>query len=32
VAALTVAKYMYRRSPRPSPTWRSFLKAHLKEI
>jgi putative transposase len=32
VAALTVAKYMGRRSPRPSPTWRSFLEAHLKEI
>ena len=32
VAALTVAKYMRRRSPRPSSTWRSFLEAHLTEI
>lgn len=33
VAELTVAKYMRRRrSPRPSPTWRSFLEAHLSEI
>ena len=32
VAELTVAKYMRRRSPSPSPTWRSFLEAHLKEI
>ena len=33
VAELTVAKYMRRpRSPRPSPTWRSFLQAHLKDI
>jgi len=33
VAELTVSKYMRRRrSPRPSPTWRSFLEAHLKEI
>ncbi len=33
VAELTVSKYMHRpRSPRPSPTWRSFLEAHLKEI
>jgi putative transposase len=32
VAALTVGKYMCRRSPSPSPTWRSFLEAHLKEI
>lgn len=32
VAELTVAKYMRRRSPRPSPTWRSFLETHLSEI
>ena len=32
VAALTVAKYMRRRSPSPSPTWRRFLEAHLTEI
>ena len=32
VAELTVAKYMRRRSPRPSPTWRAFLEAHLREI
>ncbi len=25
VAELTVAKYMHRASPRPSPTWRAFL-------
>ena len=25
VAELTVAKYMQRTSPRPSPTWRAFL-------
>ena len=24
-AELTIAKYMHRRSPRPSPTWRVFL-------
>ena len=28
VAELTVAKYMHRTSPRPSPTWRAFLAAH----
>jgi Homeodomain-like domain len=28
VAELTVAKYMHRASPRPSPTWRAFLTAH----
>jgi len=32
VAELTIAKYMRRRSPRPSPTWRTFLDAHLREI
>jgi len=33
VAELTVSKYMRRqRSPLPSPTWRRFLEAHLKEI
>ncbi len=32
VAELTIAKYMRRRSPRPSPTWRTFLEAHLREI
>ena len=29
VAELTVAKYMRRSSPRPSPTWRAFLETHL---
>ena len=28
----TVAKYMCRTSPRPSPTWRAFLAAHLREM
>ena len=32
VAELTVAKYMRRTSPRPSPTWRAFLAAHAREI
>jgi putative transposase len=32
VAELTVAKYMHRASPRPSPTWRAFLTAHAREI
>ena len=32
VADLTVAKYMCRTSPRPSPTWRAFLAAHLREM
>ena len=32
VAELTIAKYMRRRSPRPIPTWRTFLAAHLREI
>jgi hypothetical protein len=32
VAELTVAKYMHRPSPRPSPTWRAFLAAHAREL
>jgi transposase InsO family protein len=32
VAELTVAKYMHRPSPRPSPTWRAFLTAHAREL
>jgi hypothetical protein len=32
VAKLTVAKYMQRTSPRPSPTWRAFLATHAREI
>ena len=33
VAELTVAKYMRRRpSPRPSSAWRTFLKAHIRDI
>jgi len=32
VAELTVAKYMKRASPRPSPTWRAFLPAHARDI
>jgi putative transposase len=32
VAELTVAKYMHRTSPRPSPTWRVFLTAHARDI
>ena len=32
VAELTVAKYMYWTSPRPSPTWRPFLAAHARAI
>lgn len=32
VAELTVTKYMRRPSPRPSSTWRAFLKAHIGEI
>lgn len=32
VAALTVAKYMRRRSLHPSPTWRAFLNAHCHDI
>ena len=32
VAELTVAKYMHRTSPRPSPTWRAFLANHARDI
>jgi putative transposase len=32
VAELTVAKYMHRTSPRPSPTWRTFLASHARDI
>src|SRR4029453_10008962 len=32
VAELTVAKYMRRTSPRPSPTWRTFLATHAQDI
>jgi putative transposase len=32
VAELTVAKYMQRTSPRPSPTWRAFLATHARDI
>jgi putative transposase len=32
MAELTVAKYMHRTSPRPSPTWRAFLTAHARDI
>ncbi len=32
IAALTVAKYMGRPSPRPSPSWRAFLDTHLREM
>ena len=32
IAELTVAKYMHRTSPRPSPTWRAFLTAHARDI
>ncbi|MBI4011695.1 MAG: transposase [Candidatus Rokubacteria bacterium] len=32
VAGLTVAKYMRRPSPRPSPTWRTFLATHARDI
>lgn len=32
VSDLTVAKYMGRTSPRPSPTWRTFLETHRREI
>jgi putative transposase len=32
VAELTVAKYMHRTSPRPSPTWREFLAAHARDL
>src|SRR6516162_7101457 len=32
VAELTIAKYMHRTSPQPSPTWRAFLSAHAREL
>jgi putative transposase len=32
VGELTVTKYMQRASPRPSPTWRTFLVAHAREM
>ena len=32
VAELTVAKYMHRTSPRPTPTWHAFLTAHAREL
>lgn len=32
VAKSTVEKYMVRRRTPPSPTWRAFLKNHIKEI
>src|SRR5215831_16036747 len=32
VAELTIAKYLHRTSPRPSPTWRAFLSAHAREL
>jgi putative transposase len=32
VAELTVARYMRRTSPRPSPTWRAFLATHARDI
>ena len=32
VAELTVAKYMHRTSPQPSPTWRAFLASHARDI
>ena len=32
VAELTVAKYMHRMSPRPSPTWRAFLATHARDF
>ena len=32
VAELTIAKYMRRTSPRPSPTWCTFLTAHAREL
>ena len=32
VAELTVARYMHRTSPRPSPTWRAFLTSHARDI
>jgi len=32
VAELTVTKYMRRTSPRPSPTWRTFLATHAQDL
>jgi putative transposase len=32
VAELTVARYMHRTAPRPSPTWRAFLTTHARDI
>jgi putative transposase len=32
VAELTVARYMHRTSPRPAPTWRTFLATHARDI
>src|SRR5262245_29756427 len=32
IAELTVAKYMHRTAPRPSPTWRGFLTAHARDL
>jgi putative transposase len=32
VVELTVAKYMHRMSPRPSPTWRACLATHARDI
>src|SRR6516165_10308201 len=32
VAEQTIAKYMRRTSPRPSPTWCTFLTAHAREL
>ncbi len=32
VAGLTVVKYMHRTSPWPSPTWRTFLATHARDI
>jgi transposase InsO family protein len=32
IAELTIAKYMHRTSPRPSPTWRTFLATHAQDI
>jgi len=31
-AELTIARYMRRRSPQPSPSWRAFLATHYHEI
>src|SRR5262249_4328496 len=32
IAEVTVAKYMHRTAPRLSPTWRTFLTAHAREL